>query len=234
MNLRHPAYVIGFMVLSAALFGAAVVSLRLATQPILARNEGLLRQKALVTVFGLGDPDTLSRKQLDALVAARIDETQKVRDPETGWEAPLIRAYADDQHNQLLGYAFRFRGLGFWAAIEGLLAVTADRQKTLGLVILSHNETPGLGARIAEPIFTANFAHGLNITPGGPGGKILVLTTTPPEKGSPSYGRDLNAITGATQTCFAMERILNDTLACFQRAMDAGPAPVSPAGKGVL
>ena len=228
MNLRHPAYIIGFMVGAAALVGAAVTGLTLATRPLVERNQALGRQQALLRLFRLADPDRLTVAEVNRLVQSRIDETRTLHDPETGWETPLIQAYADDARTQVAGYAIRFRGLGFWAPIEGLLAISADRQKTIGLVILAHTETPGLGGRIAEPIFTDQFAAGLNLQP-PPGGKPLYLTATAPEPGTPAHGRSILAITGATQTCMAMERILNAQVTRFQRAMAvAAPAPAAP------
>jgi Na+-transporting NADH:ubiquinone oxidoreductase subunit C len=232
MNTRHPAYVIGFMVLAAGVFGAAVTGLTLLTRPVVERNRVMVRQKALLRLFRLADPQTLSPAAVADLVHRRIDDSSRLRDPVTGWDTPLIRAYSDDARSQLIGYAFEFRGLGFWAPISGLLAVTADRDKTIGLVILSHTETPGLGGRIAEPVFTDQFARGLQIEPEA-GKLLLYLAMNPPEAGSPGYGRSVMAITGATQTCFAMERILTDYLTRFHRAMTAADAAAAavPGGR---
>ena len=104
--------------------------------------------------------------------------------------------------------------------------MSADRQKTIGIVILSHSETPGLGGRIVEPVFMDQFAAGIRVLP-VVDGKALYLTASPPEPGSPTYGRNLHAITGATQTCLAMERILNEHLTRFQRAMAAATPAVA-------
>lgn len=227
MNLKHPVYIVSFMVLWAALFGAAVTGLHIGTKGILRRNEALLRERALVSVFALGDVTRLSQAQIHDLVAHQIVTERRVRDPQTGWETELIEAYADPGRSRPVGHAFRFRGLGFWAPIEGILALTPEGDRTLGLVILRHSETPGLGGRVEEPVFTDQFRRGLQARAAGTDARILALGTAPPNPAAPDYDRTIQAITGATQTSVAVERMLNDYLARFNRAMAAGPRPAA-------
>lgn len=220
--MKSRIYVVVFMVVIAALFGAGVTGINLSAQEKLEQNENLQMQKALVRLFGLGDVDALEPQEIDELVNTRIDRSEKRTDPETGWQFTLLKAYEDDAHQQLKAYAFRFRGLGFWAPIEGMLAVSPDLKKTVGCIILEQKETPGLGGRIEEPVFTRSFDEGLLITPPEKGTQFLYMGNgTEPEKGTPQYGRQFDAITGATQTSLAMERILNEHLARFNRAMRA-------------
>jgi Na+-transporting NADH:ubiquinone oxidoreductase subunit C len=232
MNRRHPLYIVGFMVAVAAAFGAAVTGLRLGTAEVLRRNQALLREKALVAVFDLGDPQALSKAEIHRLVTAQVRVAGRVRDPVTGWETELLTAGDAAGAAPPRAYAFAFRGLGFWAPIEGLLALTPDLERSVGLVIVQHSETPGLGGRIAEPLFTEQFRRGLDLRPGAEPQRTLVLAATPPPPGSPLAGRTLEAISGATQTCMAMERILNEQLAAFRRAMAAGVATPQPPAQG--
>lgn len=221
MIRKDQLYVVGFMMLTALVFGAAVSGLYIGSRSTLETNRRLRLQKAYVTVFDLGDPARMTPPAIDRLVDRQIDLSETVQDPETGERFTLIKAYADAERAALKAYGFRFRGSGFWAPIEGLLAVDPRAVTTLGIVVLEQQETPGLGGRITEPVFTEQFKAGVKVAAPGVNGKYVEISATAPEQSSPMYERHVDAITGATQTCMAMERILNEHVAQFQRAMEA-------------
>jgi len=210
----------------AAVFGSAVTGLYLLSRDTIARNRVRAYETALVRAFGLrtsGDERTDSE-----IVIEQITVKKQLTDPETGWRSTLIEGFTDAGKTKLKGEAFRFRGLGFWAPIEGILALTPPQKnavrKTIGLVILEQTETPGLGGRISEETFTTQFANGINVTPMA-NGKCLVISSTPPTDGSVNAQHHVDAITGATQTCMAMERILNDHLQRYARARLSPDSP---------
>ena len=211
---NSPFYIVAFMVLMAAVFGAGVTGIYLASQGTLERNRAFLRERSLVEAFGIGDTRQLTKNQVLELVEKRIEQDDTIRDPESGWETPLLKAYEPDGKT-LIGYGFMFRGPGFWAPIEGILAVSPDLTTTIGMTIVQQAETPGLGGRITEPIFTKQFREGILISPPENGPHIRVGAA---DKANP---RQVDAITGATQTSMAMERILNDALEAFHRALSA-------------
>ena len=148
-------YVIVYAGLMAAGFTAAIMALQVVTSPIVERNRRLLYHNALVSLFGLGDPERMTPDEVETVVQNQVEQKQKLLDPKTGREFPLLRAF--DGRGELIGYAFPISGVGFWARIEGLLAVTADLERTLGVVFLSHGETPGLGGRITTDEFGDQF-----------------------------------------------------------------------------
>jgi Na+-transporting NADH:ubiquinone oxidoreductase subunit C len=219
--MKDRAYIIVFMVVLAAVFGGAVAGIYLASESVLARNKELRLQRAYLEVFGIIE-DHIDLDEVGPLVERRIELGDTVVDPETSEEFQVIKGYADDAHEELIGVAFRFRGMGFWSPIEGLLALSPDRSETLGLVILEQKETPGLGGRIEEPIFTKLFEQGVKVSlPADAAEKIIEISSTKPDAQSPMAPRHVLAITGATQTSMAMDRILNKGLAAFHRAMDS-------------
>jgi len=213
--LDAPWYPAAFMVTLAAIFGAGVTGVHLATRGILERNQRVRFETALVEVFGLADTPAMDETAVHALVEKRVEPLGSWTDPETGLRLPVYRAWKDDARTQPAGIGFRFRGLGFWAPIEGILALTPDTERTLGLVILQQTETPGLGGRVAEPVFTQQFRKGVVVVPPLPDGRCVTLYT--PGMGARSE-HAVDAITGATRTSLAMERILNRRLAAFFRA----------------
>ena len=106
------------------------------------------------------------------------------------------------QANGDIRHGILFSGSGLWGTITGVLAVNRDASRIVGLDIVSHNETPGLGGRIDEPWFKEQFrgegmtAEGIKVTRGG--------------MGDPDHdnGR-VDAITGASRTSDALESMLN-------------------------
>ena len=90
-------------------------------------------------------------------------------------------------------YAIPFEGPGLWGTIRGYIGVSSDMSSILGLAFTEQNETPGLGGRIDEEWYKAQF-------------KDTKLT------GVLEYGSEsgIDAITGATSTSNAVLKILND------------------------
>lgn len=210
-----PWFIVAFMVGIALVFGSAVTGIYLGAADVLERNAEFLRQRALITVFDYGDPDRLDKAAAAAMVRERVAADEVRTDPQTGRQFSLLKAYEDAEQTRLRAYGMPFRGMGFWGPVQGILAVSPDLSRTLGLVILEQTETPGLGGRIEEPIFTEQFRAGIAIA-ANPSGPVLRIAPT----GSPNTdGRHVDAISGATQTCMAMERLLNDHLESLHRAM---------------
>ena len=210
-----------FMVAIAALYGAGVTGLHLSTVKAVEQNNRLIEQKALVELFGLGDVKTLSKDQIGQIVQTQIDRSETLTDPQTGKTIPLLKAYTDASRTTLEAYAFPFSGIGFWAEINGYIAVDSKLQKTVGFKVIEQTETPGLGSRIEnEEFYGVFFSPGLNITPPAPGKNYIYMGTagSKAEPGTAQYGRTFDAITGATQTSLAMGRMLNAAVAEFSRA----------------
>ncbi|MCK5803983.1 MAG: FMN-binding protein [Lentisphaeria bacterium] len=222
--MKSPLYILGFMLALAAVFGSAVTGIHLAGAKTLEANRTFLFQRSLVGVFDLAETDGMDAQQVADLVQRRIVTDKILKDPESGWETDLIEAYEDDAHSKLRGHGFRFRGRGFWGPISGILALTPDHTKTLGLVILEQKETPGLGGRVAKPEFTQQFTQGILTAPPSLGQRYLVVCATRPT-GEDAARRHVDGITGATRTSIAMDGMLNEHLARFHRAFADSAIP---------
>ncbi len=225
MDINRPAYVIVFTALITAGFTAVVMTVQVATADKISRNEELRYEKAIVEVFGLAKTNELSDEQIAQIVQEQVRDGQKVRDPQSGREFQLIRAYragGKDSESDLLGIAFRISGTGFWAPIKGMMALNPDLSEIIGVVFLEQKETPGLGGRITESEFLKQF-EGLRATAPTKGNRFIYISKDRPKSpGDPRYGRSVDAITGATQTCLAVEKFMNRDLEALHRAMQAG------------
>lgn len=212
LNVNSPLYVVAFAAALSAVFTAAVVSVQVATAARIERNEALREQKALVQVFGLGNVDVLSGAEIASLVEQRVNRKDPIADPGTG---RTFRWFTTSD-----AVAFEFVGNGFWAPIVGFMALTPDLTRVVGLVVVEQSETPGLGGRITELPFQEQF-RGLNVAPPEKLTQALFIVRDKPKQGDPRAGRAVEAITGATQTSMALERLLNANLEQFRRAKQA-------------
>ena len=147
---------------------------------------------------------------------------------ELSGEFQVLRAYSTEavpgqprDESKLTGYAFEVSGRGLWAPITGLMALTPDLDKVIGIVFTEHKETPGLGGRISEDWFQQQF-RGLDVSPPPEGYRfVYVAQDSPTDKADPRYSRTVDAIMGATQTSMAVDKFLNESLRQFRRAMQA-------------
>jgi len=103
-------------------------------------------------------------------------------------------------------YAKEVSGGGVWGTIRAILGIQSDGERLLGLEIVEHNETPGLGGRIDEDWFKRQFRE-KKIVDG------TIEFNEQPGEGDfdPDSGR-IDRITGATGTSTSMRRIINASL----------------------
>ena len=102
--------------------------------------------------------------------------------------------------------AFEVKGSGLWGPITILLAVEPDLKTIICLRVLENQETPGLGAQIGKPEFEAQF-KGKELRP------RLRIVSHRKAKGP----NEVDAITGATRTSEALEKLINSGVEIFYK-----------------
>ena len=105
-------------------------------------------------------------------------------------------------------------GQGFWAPIRGIIGITADKQTITGVAFYEQSETPGLGARIVEPVFCDAFT-GKKLAEGE---RLIGIR----QVGTTLNNSEVHSITGATQTCVRLEKLINDGLAQWRQVNQEG------------
>jgi electron transport complex protein RnfG len=110
-----------------------------------------------------------------------------------------------DDAGNLVGYAVLNAEPGFQGNVKLIFGVTPDFKHSTGLIVLDNVETPGLGNRIVEEPWRAQFT-GLELP-----GEVV--------KGARSKENQVVAVTGATISSRAVVRIVNNGLAKFQEAL---------------
>ena len=68
-----------------------------------------------------------------------------------------------DGKGKLMGAAFKASGKGYSSTIETMVGMLKEGTIT-AIKVISQNETPGLGSRVADPAFTEQFKNILDIS----------------------------------------------------------------------
>jgi len=78
-------------------------------------------------------------------------------------EDAVLYYKALDGEGKLIGAAFKASGKGYSSTIETMVGMLKDGTIT-AIKVISQNETPGLGTRVAEPEFTGQFKNILDMS----------------------------------------------------------------------
>jgi len=209
MKLRDRTwYPVAYMFVVTAAFSVVLVGFSRVTRERVEANRLLAFERAVLQASSLSVAPDASGPELHALYA------RSVRDPDAG----SAGAYRVIENGSLRGYVLPFEGRGFWDVIKGVIGLAPDRRTITGISFYAQRETPGLGAEIVKPRFRAQFTGGKRMAEEG---EPLVFKL----ENEPTGPTEVNAITGASQTCARLERIVNDRLAEWREAMDKAESP---------
>ncbi|GEM_PF-1151594 len=115
---------------------------------------------AFFSAMGLGNPKTSdsapreNQAEFQEVMPAAVKFVPVKPDKEK--EALYYKAF--DRGDKLTGFVFKASGRGYSSEIQILAGMFTDG-KLCAVKILSLQETPGLGMRVAEKEFTGQFAH---------------------------------------------------------------------------
>jgi Na+-transporting NADH:ubiquinone oxidoreductase subunit C len=180
----------------AVLFTAAVTAVFVAplalvhelTKDRVEQNQAARLQRAVLEAAGFSVPAAYA--DVVALFNSRVED--KGLAPERG----AVYAITSEPGSGEAAYVIAQAGSGLWGRIVALVGFEADRKTLTGLSFLEQTETPGLGARIDENAFKAQFR-----------GKRGPFTTVP--EGTMAAADQFDAISGATLSSNAVKDILN-------------------------
>lgn len=194
-------FAVVYMFLITAFFSSVVIGFARFTADRVEANRQLAFEKAVLQVAGLADDK--ADTQLHEIFINRIQFSEKN-------DKVLI---VKDKGDKPVGYVVVMEGKGFWAPIKGVLGLADDRQTVTGIAFFEQNETPGLGGKIMDDEFRDQFVEKKLID------NDQALEIKP-------FGTELNenqvhAITGATQTCVRLEKIINEGIKSWRETMEA-------------
>jgi Na+-transporting NADH:ubiquinone oxidoreductase subunit C len=186
-----------FIIITALVFAGITAGVHGTLISRIRLNKETRNTRYLLDVMGIGFPTAADPAEIRAIERRRVEEA----------EVDGMKVYRSlDKEGRPTGYVFPIRGKGFWGPMRGFVALGNDLDTIKGIVFTSHEETPGLGARVDERWFRDQF-KGIKLSK-SPGKDRFVFVG-----GSPAGGKNrVDAVTGATMTSNAVDRFLNADL----------------------
>lgn len=105
-----------------------------------------------------------------------------------------------DTSGEVLSYGKLETGPGLWGSVTIFIALDKSTENLVGLNIISHSETPGLGGRIEENWFKDQFRG------------IVLNSSNPFIEYKPSDKGNVDGISGATLTSESVKKIINKSI----------------------
>ena len=194
MIRKQSWFPIAYMFCVTAFFSSIVIGLTRLTSERMEANAQLAFERAVLSVLPGVEVDKMTRPEI------RKAFTELVNAP----DASSNGAYMATQNGQVTAYALPISGQGFWAPIKGVIGIETDKKTLTGIAFYEQNETPGLGAEIAQAPFRDQFE-----------GKVMASEDAPIDIRRPGATlgvSEVHAVTGATQTSDRLEIIINTAL----------------------
>ena len=195
-----------YMFLITLFFASLVSTVKLLSERKIEFNQAIKLQWIILQVLNIPTEERMAKEDFSRIFKNRVKEI----DVEG---RPLYVGYEEDGRT-IQGYAFPVGGPGFWGPIQGMVGITPDATKVLGIAFFKHSETPGLGGRITETWFLDQFKD-LPLYPIEGNQNIFYLGPA----GTGKAANELDAITGATNTSSAVEAFLNQDLDYFLKEL---------------
>jgi electron transport complex protein RnfG len=180
-----------------ALAGLLLVLVDQATRERIRENRRRAMREAVAEV--LGEPArVVSLAVTDAGLVAEAEANYEV---DTERLDRVFAGYADEAGTQLVGFALAYQRTGFQDAIRLIFGYDPRTKEILGVKVLEHKETPGLGDRIEKEPFLGPIR-----------GQVLELVAVKPGEGT-GGASEVDTITGATISSKWVIRIINEAAA---------------------
>ncbi|MFH1964579.1 MAG: FMN-binding protein [Acidobacteriota bacterium] len=197
-NRAGPIRLIVTLGLAGFFSGLVIVSVFLATQPLIKRNQAEALEAAIYRVLPGAENRKIFVEQDGKLVEAQSAD---------GAEA-VFAGY--DPGGKLIGYGIPSAGAGFQDTISLIYGYDPYKKQIIGMQVLESRETPGLGDKIIkDQNFLDNF-KALVVVP-----EILSVAT-----GTKANENEVDSISGATISSKAVVKILNTGNARWKKLID--------------
>ncbi|MBN1919257.1 MAG: FMN-binding protein [Verrucomicrobia bacterium] len=221
--MKERVYVIGFMIVLGLVAAVVLTAANSVLKPLYDANKERESKGNVLIALGIEgwDKERVAAATVDDIKAAFdkaiIERTVRLTGPDgRAKDVVFYEGYRTEAKTagDLIGYAFKITGAGFWDRISGYLAVDPTVQKVIGITFYEDYETPGLGHKINEPEWQQTWV-GRSIH--RPDTDMPRIDIVPP--GTDLKANQVHAISGATETSGAVQKFLNAQLRDFVAAV---------------
>ncbi len=175
--------IIIFTLVMGLVSGSLLLGVNIYTTPLIARNEEIKMKSSVLDVLEIA----YDKSAIIGIFDSNVTILKK--DSLTFYKA----------HDGAV--AFEFAGPGLWGPVSGIASLERDLKTIRNIKITHQEETPGLGGRIAEKEYLKQFKN-KEISP-----RLVFM----PE-GKAAKINEVDAITGATGSSRAFEKLINENL----------------------
>jgi len=113
---------------------------------------------SLAGMNSLTKPKIIAQAQAEEMAALKevLPQAEEFEPVKSGQETAYYKAFG--RQKEFIGVVFKASGKGYSSTIDTVVGMLKDG--TINAIkVLSQNETPGLGANVAEPGFTGRFSN---------------------------------------------------------------------------
>ena len=171
--------------------GILLVAVNAFTSPLINQNEELKLKSSVLDVLEIA----YHKDEIINIFAKQVSVSQR--------GAYMFYTSLNDA-----SVAFAFYGPGLWGPISGIISLEKDLKTIRRLKILYQEETPGLGGRIAEESYLEQFKNK----------EVFPKLIFRPE-GKAQAKNEVDAITGATGSSRAFEKLINENVQKYLAAL---------------
>ena len=162
----------------------------------------------VVVSAALAGTNLLTKKPIEDAQTKKAEESRMVALPGAESFEERDGHYAGmDSAGQTAGYVFETESKGYGGTVKVMTGISAQGDIT-GVIVLSHSETPGLGANAEKESFREQYQQPVANLAGG----IQVVKFQAPAEG------EIQAMTGATITSTAVTNAVNQAIEQYQNA----------------
>jgi electron transport complex protein RnfG len=158
-----------------------------------------------LTAVAIAENASITSSDLvELLPGAKSKSNLEVAGASSEEKIKVIEAFEVQGDSELVGHIFKVTTKGFHGTVDLFVAISKE-DKLSGIKIISHTETPGLGAKIVEDKFRSGFSNkkidkGVNMV-----------------KTEAKQDNDVQAITGATVSSKAIGNGVNTAIKYYMK-----------------
>lgn len=183
-DIFKPAFI---LFLICAVVTGALAYVNGITLPIITETQKQAEQDALARVLP-GVETFAEPKSAEQLKAQGLNVSDSI-----------LNLYEGKKGQEVFGYVAEIATKGYGGAIKMFVGIDKDKNIS-GVLLVSHNETPGLGSKANEPAFTEQYLGAF------PDGSFSVV------KGAANADGEIQAISGATISSRGVTQGVNDAM----------------------
>ncbi|MDP6634015.1 MAG: FMN-binding protein [Phycisphaerae bacterium] len=202
--MKSNLYTIAYAAVLALLCATALTAVNEFTKEAYENNKKAKKAREIMKVLDIKFDTSASSEEIVKIQKQKVKE-----DPEKAKLYGVEKVYVSDDGKL---WAIEFGGEGMWKPIKGLLCLKSDMRTIHRITFYEQEETPGLGAKIADDPFQDGFREKSIYDSSGKPGVLLKRA------GTHSGANEIDAITGATITSGKVKDMLNKLIEKIAKA----------------